>query len=383
MTRSLSTFPIASVITGLALAMTAIGLYQTSDLSRGNATGTEKDSTFVANAPAQARTEGGLVVANRRSSSVVGTAATPVDPHLTMGSETCVKCHANEVKVWQSTPHFRTFEELHRRPAAKEIASRLGVRSIKYDGRCVDCHYTQQTDVASGNVHAIAGVSCESCHGSAKNWLDLHHDYGGEQVTRAMETPEHKQQRLQRSVAAGMRNPVNAYLVAQSCLRCHTTADEELVNVGGHPTGSLDFEFVSWSQGTLRHNFIESDGQSNASNTKDRLRVMFVSGMIADLEASLRATAAATQKAKFGVTSAKRADRAAKRLLSVSQKVSSKYLEDILLVYSGVTLKLNNRDELTQAADTIADLGYQFASETNGHVLAPLDAFIPPQTRWK
>ncbi|KLU02770.1 hypothetical protein RISK_005066 [Rhodopirellula islandica] len=380
MSHCIPRLPIASVITGLVVAMTTFGLVQ---LSPEKKSSVELDASVtmpVEKAPAQS---GVLISSVVDASSVEGAAAKPVDPHLTMGSETCVKCHANEVKVWKATPHNRTFEELHRRPKAKEIASKLGVSSIKYDGRCVDCHYTQQVDVASGNVHAIEGVSCESCHGSAKQWLDLHHDYGGEQVTRAMETPEHRQQRLAQSVAAGMRNPVNVYLVAQSCLRCHTTADEELVNVGGHPTGSLDFEFVSWSQGSLRHNFIDSDGQTNDPSTRDRLRVMFVSGMIADLEASLRATAQATQKAKYGVSSAQRADRAAKRLLSVSQKVTSKHLEEILLIYSGVTLKLNNREPLVQAADAIAELGFRFAAETNGHVLKPLDAFIPPSNRWK
>lgn len=380
MSHCIPRLPIASVITGLVVAMTTFGLVQRSSSTKPSFQGDASVTQPEGKAPAQS---GVLISSVADSASVEGAAAKPVDPHRTMGSETCVKCHANEVKVWKATPHHRTFEELHRRPAAKEIAAKLGVRSIKYDGRCVNCHYTQQVDVASGNVHAIEGVSCESCHGSAKQWLDLHHDYGGEQVTRAMETPEHKRQRLAQSVAAGMRNPVNVYLVAQSCLRCHTTADEELVNVGGHPTGSLDFEFVSWSQGTIRHNFIDSDGNANDPSTRDRLRVMFVSGMIADLEASLRATAEATQKAKYGIAAAQRADRAAKRLLSVSQKIPSKHLEEILTIYSGVTLKLNNREPLIQAADAIAQLGFQFAAETNGHVLQPLDAFIPPTNRWK
>jgi len=198
--------PIASVITGLVLAMTAIGLLQMPSTKNSAPELDASADDLMRWAPAQ----GGVLVSSVvDTASVAGAAAKPVDPHLTMGSETCIKCHANEVKVWKATPHHRTFDELHRRPAAKEIASKLGVRSIKHDGRCVHCHYTQKVDVASGNVHAIEGVSCESCHGSAKQWLDLHHDYGGEQVTRAMETPEHRQQRLAQSVAAGMRNPVN------------------------------------------------------------------------------------------------------------------------------------------------------------------------------
>ena len=65
-----------------------------------------------------------------------------------------------------------------------------------------------------------------------------------------------------------MRNPVNVYLLAQSCYRCHTVPDERLVNVGGHHAGSLDFELVSWSQGTVRHNFVRTDGKVNAEVTE-------------------------------------------------------------------------------------------------------------------
>ncbi|MCA9136799.1 MAG: cytochrome c family protein [Planctomycetales bacterium] len=310
--------------------------------------------------------------------------AAPADPDLVVGNDACVKCHASEVKVWQSTPHATTFDQLHRKPEAKEIATKLGLRSIKHSGRCVACHYTQQSDHGAASsedaAHVIAGVSCESCHGAAKQWLDLHHNYGGESVTRLTESPAHRAERISQSIRAGMRNPTNVYLVAQSCLRCHTTADEELVNVGGHSAGSLDFEFVSWSQGTIRHNFLQSDGKVNGVRSAEHLRVMFVAGMIAELEASLRATAAATQKAKFGVTSAQRADRAKKRLQSVAAKVSDPILQQILEIAGGVQLKLNHHAELNAAADKIAALGYEFAAQNDGSTLANLDAYLP-QTR--
>lgn len=307
---------------------------------------------------------------------------TEADPHLVLGNESCVKCHAPEIQVWKQTPHARTFDELHRRPEAKQIAAKLGLQSIKNEGRCVSCHYTQQAN--AGDVHhIIAGVSCESCHGGARDWLEIHHDYGSEGITRLTESPEHRRQRIAKSVAAGMKNPTNVYLVAQSCLRCHTTADEELVNVGGHSPGSLDFEFVSWSQGTIRHNFVRTDGKSNEISSPARVRVMFVAGMIAELEASLRATAKATQKATFGVTSAKRAARAGARLKSVIAKVDEPTLEAIVAVFDSVTLKLNNAAELNAAADRIAELGYSFAAENDGDRLRPLSGYIPSKDRFK
>ncbi|MEO1527766.1 MAG: cytochrome c family protein [Planctomycetota bacterium] len=309
--------------------------------------------------------------------------AAPADPHLVLSKEACVKCHAPEIKVWQATPHAKTVDLLHRRPEAKQIAQKLGLQSIKHDGRCVACHYTQQSKGPDQTPHVIAGVSCESCHGAAKNWVELHHDYGGPKITRTTESPEHRRQRLTKSIAAGMRNPVNVYAIAQSCLRCHTTADEQLVNAGGHSAGSLDFEFVSWSQGSVRHNFVRTDGKSNTPSSPERLRVMFVAGMIAELEASYRATAIATKKDTFGVTVAKRAARSIKRLKSVSTKVEEPLLDEILTVASGVKLKLNNRAELEAAADEIAKLGYQFAARNSGESLRSLDAFIPKADRWK
>ena len=332
---------------------------------------------FVASAQSQDQTRWVTSGAANGSSLYTPGMATPADPELVVGNDACVKCHKSEIKVWQATPHSLTFTQLHRTPEAKQIASKLGLRSIKHSGRCVACHYTQQTDPNHGTTSAIAGVSCESCHGAAKNWLDLHHNYGGEQITRATESPQHRAKRIADSIHAGMRNPTNVYLVAQSCLRCHTTADEELVNVGGHTAGSLKFEFVSWSQGTIRHNFVDSDGKSNAVRSPEKLRVMFVAGMIAELEASLRATAVATKKATFGVTAAKRADRSMKRLKSVNAKISSQHVSDILQICDRIKLKLNNKDQLTAAANQIAELGTRFAAQSDGTELSALDAYIP------
>jgi hypothetical protein len=303
------------------------------------------------------------------------------DPHAVVGHDTCTKCHAGEVGVWKNTPHFRTFDELHRRPEAKQIASRLGIQSIKYESNCVNCHYTQQH--TSQGTLAVAGVSCESCHGAAKGWLDLHANYGGPNVTRQTEPAGHRQERILRSIELGMRNPVNAYLVAQSCYRCHTVPDERLVNIGGHKAGSDDFELVSWSQGTIRHKFVHSDGKQNLTSSREHLRVLFVAGMIADLEFSLRATAVATEKASFGLTSAQRAQRALARLKSVAGKVDDSTLKQIVQAASQAALKLNNREALETVADQVAQLGLEFASRHNGKELQAIEPFIPPSNRWK
>ena len=314
--------------------------------------------------------------------------AAPADPRAVLGDQACVKCHTGEVRVWRDTPHAKTFKTLHRSREAAAIAQRLGLRSIKHEGRCASCHYTSQSKgrsaaAAMGPHDVIAGVSCESCHGAARDWLDIHHDYGGEGVTRWTESPSHRADRIARSVAAGMRNPHNVFAMAQACLRCHTTGDETLVNVGGHTAGSLNFEMVSWSQGSVRHNFARDPDGRNAVESPERMRVMFVAGLIAEFEAGLRATAAATRKDTFGMTVAQRTQRSAKRMQNLNRIVSSPHLREVLEIWDAKELRLNNREPLLRAADRIAEIGYRFAEETNGESLAALDPYIPGRDSYK
>lgn len=311
----------------------------------------------------------------------VGDLEVHLNPHNVIGADRCDKCHAAEIRVWKQTPHHQTFKTLHRKPEAKQIAARLGIASFKTDSACIQCHYTMQQN--HNGLDAISGISCESCHGAAKDWVEVHSDYGGTGATKQSESSEHRMQRLRASINAGMRNPVNVYLLAQSCYRCHTVPDERLVNVGGHNAGSLDFEIVSWSQGTVRHNFVRSNGNSNDKSDQDRLRQMFVAGMIADLEFSLRATAEATQKAEFGVNAAKRASRAAKRIAAAQKILKQPLLDEVLSVYKSVKLKLNNKEQLTEAANSINTLGVRFAATVPGAQLSDMDRFIPPENRWK
>jgi hypothetical protein len=92
-----------------------------------------------------------------------GIGPTTPNPQKIVGSDQCAKCHQQEVQQWMQTPHFATFDSLHRTPRAKEIAERLGERSIKRSPMCTQCHYTEQNQ--GGRMRVVAGVSCESCHG--------------------------------------------------------------------------------------------------------------------------------------------------------------------------------------------------------------------------
>ncbi|MEZ6103458.1 MAG: cytochrome c family protein [Pirellulaceae bacterium] len=324
----------------------------------------------------------GLVVTGTSAAETPGSAAVSTDPHKVKGVESCVKCHENEVKQWKNTPHAQTFDTLHRRPEAKQIAERMGVRSIKRGDVCIECHYTQQAH-EDGKIKAISGVSCESCHGAANDWLAIHNDYGGENVPKSAETAEHRARRMKQSINLGMRNPVNLYLVARSCFDCHTTPNEKLVNVGGHSAGSKDFELVSWSQGMVRHNFLRTEGKANAPSSPDRIRVMFVVGLMTDLEYSLRATALATEKSTFGLTSAKRAATVRKKLTAIQQHVNNPQLERALAAVNSVKLKLNNREELEAAAAVVGESAYEFAETQDGTRLSAIDPIVPPPNAYR
>ncbi len=302
------------------------------------------------------------------------------DPNKVVTAVTCAKCHVNEVSVWKNTPHSKTFLELTRNPAAKEICQKLGLRSVKRSEVCIKCHFTQQ--VINDRTKAVSGVSCESCHGAAADWLDVHSDYGGPNETRETETPEHATQRLKRSASLGMRNTRDLYAIASSCFNCHTVPDEALVNTGGHQAGSLDFELVRWSQGKVRHNFLRN-GTTNASPTRERLRVMYVVGQIADLEYSTRATAAATAKSNYGVTVAKRAASVATKLFELQQKISDPNVQQALDAFAQAELRTNNKEALEQVADRIRDAGQLFAAEADGVQLSAIDDWLPPPAEYK
>ena len=104
--------------------------------------------------------------------------------------------------------------------------------------------------------------------------------------------------------------------------------------------------------------------------------------MIAELEASLRATALATEKSTYGITSAKRAARARVRLASIHAKFDSSQLQQILDIFKSIKLQLNNEAQLTTAANQVAALGHEFA-ESNEADLSPLERFISGPDRYK
>ena len=295
-----------------------------------------------------------------------------------VGPNGCVECHKTTVAIWQNTKHYKTFAQLHRRKAAGEIAGKMGIKLIKRDSLCLDCHYT--TVIKDGKRRPVAGISCESCHAPAKDYVKRHSEFSGK--TEKTETEAEADQRWADSEAAGMIRQSKLYLLAKNCYGCHVVPQEKLVNTGGHTAGSA-FELVSWSQGEVRHNVWYTGGKSNPHASPERRRVMYVVGLAVELETSLRAVGEATQKAKYAVSMAKRAKRALTRFEEVATALSTPETGAIVDAGKGAKLKLNNRDQLNAAADKIAAAVMTIAEKYDGSTFGAIDGLIPGEDKYK
>src|SRR4029077_4429225 len=93
-----------------------------------------------------------------------------------LGSSECVRCHQHSLQAehWQRVEpaaqgdkaHFATLDKL-KSPRAAELAQKAGLDSPR-NARCTSCHAT----LVGGRPRS--GVSCESCHGPASDYIDVH-----------------------------------------------------------------------------------------------------------------------------------------------------------------------------------------------------------------
>src|SRR5690606_8261864 len=182
-----------------------------------------------------------------------------------VGPNACAECHKQEVEAWKASHHFKTFREMPRNTKANEIGKKMGVRRVRTESLCATCHYTVQQKTSG--LQPIAGISCESCHGTGQDWVKVHSGYSGK--TPLFESKAEAKARWKLSEAKGMIRPRAVYQLAKNCLSCHVVPQEDLVNKGGHPAGSA-FELVSWSQGEVRHNTWHSKGKDNVPSSAAR-----------------------------------------------------------------------------------------------------------------
>lgn len=301
------------------------------------------------------------------------------DAAKTVGPNACAECHKQETEAWKSTHHFKTFREMPRNAKANEIAKKMGVRRIRSESLCVNCHFTVQQK--NNRDQLVAGISCESCHGAGQDWIKVHSSFSGK--TMLFETKAEAKARWKLSDSKGMIRPRSFYLLAKNCYGCHVVPQEDLVNKGGHRAGSA-FELVSWTQGEVRHNTWYSKGRENTPASAARMRMLYLVGLGVELETALRGIARAKVRWLYAFEMARRADQARKQLAAAAKAAPGvpEIAEIVRLSYTA-GLKLNNERLLTAAADGISKQLILITEKYDGSTMAGLDRLIPGPEKFK
>ncbi|MCE9525405.1 MAG: hypothetical protein K8R36_05060 [Planctomycetales bacterium] len=157
-------------------------------------------------------------------------------------------------------------------PEFQAIVSRLSEQKEGSSGaevyrQCAQCHDPEGIAAAEqssvpllplepGHGTSSRGISCESCHGGAKNWLATHY---------------HRDVSRSSLVAAGMRDTKDLRVRAEMCASCHVGDRERNVShdmlAAGHPP--LRFELAAYHRKLTSHG--EDGKQSHWNDARERI----------------------------------------------------------------------------------------------------------------
>ena len=164
-----------------------------------------------------------------------------------LGSQSCSasSCHGGAGEKSKQYTIWSTHDFHHARPYAtletarsERLAEVLRIANPTQSTRCTVCHApfaTVPAERLARDVTVTEGISCESCHGPAENWIRSH--------TRPDYTHADR-------VASGMRDMHSLYVRANTCVACHQAVDPE-IRAAGHP--ELIFEMDGQSAKMPRH----------------------------------------------------------------------------------------------------------------------------------
>jgi len=160
------------------------------------------------------------------------------------GSPSCATsmCHGgagelrHQTTIWQKQDiHSRTYNTLVNARSA-QIAAALKIPDATTSSHCTTCHAPFHDVPKSAFLAEITkpaeGVSCESCHGPAENWIRGH--------TR----PDFSHRDR---VLLGLRDLKHLYVRANSCVACHQTLEPALL-AAGHPELLFELDGQAVSQ---------------------------------------------------------------------------------------------------------------------------------------
>ena len=178
------------------------------------------------------------------------------DPPKYTGPGSCASpsCHGgvaprSDNSVWQNEYSTWVVKDKHAQaytvlsnPVATRMAKILELPSSADTApKCLACHALDVPPADRARTFDLAdGVSCESCHGPASNWLGPHTTKGWTH---------------QQSIDAGMYDDRDLISRSQKCLTCHLGTSEKFVDhqmiAAGHP--DLYFELASFSAVMPKH----------------------------------------------------------------------------------------------------------------------------------
>lgn len=167
------------------------------------------------------------------------------------GEQSCASsyCHGggkgkDQFQIFQKKDIHNHAHEVLANNRSTRMGESLGITDVTRDARCTVCHSPQQSlalERFAAGVKPVAGVSCESCHGAAENWLRFH--------TRTDITHDQR-------VGSGLREVKSLYARSNVCVGCHLNIDQQLVTAG-HP--ELFFELDGQSRAEPPHWKEEND----------------------------------------------------------------------------------------------------------------------------
>lgn len=188
--------------------------------------------------------------------------AEPHEKARFMGTGSCASsnCHGsaaplttssvlqNEYTVWSKHDKHAKAWLVLKEPEAQRIGEHLGIKDVASEPWCLKCHATYVADAAmfSSTYKLEDGVTCETCHGAAENYLKEHAAKGASHA---------------RNLELGLRDLVPLNTRAEFCLTCHYGSEDASVShrlIGaGHPR--LSFELDTYSMLQPYHWKVDSD----------------------------------------------------------------------------------------------------------------------------
>ena len=184
----------------------------------------------------------------------------------------------DEIATWQapssaSGAHSRAYSVLASR-RGRQIAQTLGLGAATSAPACLGCHATYVPQSRRGaRFHTSDGVGCESCHGAAEGWLQVHYEKAASHAS---------------NVRAGLVPLEDPQVRAKICLDCHygSTDTGQFVThsmmAAGHPRISFELDLFS----SLQQHHTEDADYARRKGRSDSVRLWAVG----QAEAVARAT---------------------------------------------------------------------------------------------